>query len=104
MMANSEECYFCGHRVYVLERISAEGKFFHRSCFTCHKCGITLRLGGYTFDENTGQEKLPAVMSGSQKNQTHSCGVSLPASRRNVKSKVVYSVGATVGKSGKNCS
>ncbi|XP_020560558.1 F-actin-monooxygenase mical1 isoform X3 [Oryzias latipes] len=54
MMANSEECYFCGHRVYVLERISAEGKFFHRSCFTCHKCGITLRLGGYTFDENTG--------------------------------------------------
>ncbi|XP_024147952.1 F-actin-monooxygenase mical1 isoform X2 [Oryzias melastigma] len=54
VMANSEECYFCGRRVYVLERISAEGKFFHRSCFTCHKCGITLRLGGYTFDENTG--------------------------------------------------
>ncbi|KAM6924503.1 F-actin-monooxygenase mical1 [Xenentodon cancila] len=50
----SEECYFCGQRVYVLERISAEGKFFHRSCFTCHQCGITLRLGGYTFDQNTG--------------------------------------------------
>ncbi|RVE70993.1 hypothetical protein OJAV_G00070280 [Oryzias javanicus] len=54
LMADSEECYFCGRRVYVLERISAEGKFFHRSCFTCHKCGITLRLGGYAFDENTG--------------------------------------------------
>uniref|UniRef100_A0A3Q1FTL9 Molecule interacting with CasL protein 1 n=1 Tax=Acanthochromis polyacanthus TaxID=80966 RepID=A0A3Q1FTL9_9TELE len=55
LMTNSEECYFCGQRVYVLERISAEGKFFHRSCFTCHRCGITLRLGGYTFDQNTGR-------------------------------------------------
>ncbi|XP_067449321.1 F-actin-monooxygenase mical1 [Thunnus thynnus] len=54
-MTNSEECYFCGQRVYVLERISAEGKFFHRSCFTCHECGITLRLGGYTFDQTTGR-------------------------------------------------
>uniref|UniRef100_A0A667YIY5 Molecule interacting with CasL protein 1 n=1 Tax=Myripristis murdjan TaxID=586833 RepID=A0A667YIY5_9TELE len=52
---NSEECYFCGQRVYVLERISAEGKFFHRSCFTCHQCGITLRLGGYTFNQTTGR-------------------------------------------------
>ncbi|TWW57124.1 F-actin-monooxygenase mical1 [Takifugu flavidus] len=55
LMANSEECYFCGQRVYVLERISAEGKFFHRSCFTCHQCGATLRLGGYTFDPTTGR-------------------------------------------------
>lgn len=54
-MTNSEECYFCGQRVYVLERISAEGKFFHRSCFTCHQCGITLRLGGYTFHQTTGR-------------------------------------------------
>ncbi|XP_037627760.1 F-actin-monooxygenase mical1 isoform X3 [Sebastes umbrosus] len=54
-MTNSEECYFCAKRVYVLERISAEGKFFHRSCFTCHRCGITLRLGGYTFDQTTGR-------------------------------------------------
>uniref|UniRef100_A0A3P8RNP5 Molecule interacting with CasL protein 1 n=1 Tax=Amphiprion percula TaxID=161767 RepID=A0A3P8RNP5_AMPPE len=55
LMTNSDECYFCGQRVYVLERISAEGKFFHRSCFTCHQCGITLRLGGYTFVQNTGR-------------------------------------------------
>ncbi|XP_040912898.1 F-actin-monooxygenase mical1 [Toxotes jaculatrix] len=54
-MTNSEECYFCGQRVYAVERISAEGKFFHRSCFTCHQCGITLRLGGYTFDQTTGR-------------------------------------------------
>ncbi|XP_041860308.1 F-actin-monooxygenase mical1 isoform X2 [Melanotaenia boesemani] len=55
LMASSEECYFCSQRVYALERISAEGKFFHRSCFTCHQCGITLRLGGYTFDQNSGR-------------------------------------------------
>ncbi|CAL8326049.1 unnamed protein product [Merluccius merluccius] len=53
--SNSEECYFCGQRVYVLERISTEGKFFHRSCFTCHECGLTLRLGGYTFHQTTGK-------------------------------------------------
>ncbi|KAJ4934059.1 hypothetical protein JOQ06_006866, partial [Pogonophryne albipinna] len=54
-LTNSDECYFCGQRVYVLERVSAEGKFFHRSCFTCHRCSITLRLGGYTFDQTTGR-------------------------------------------------
>lgn len=54
-LAHSEECYFCGQRVYVLERISAEGLFFHRSCFTCHRCGVTLRLGGYTYDQATGR-------------------------------------------------
>nr|XP_057908349.1 F-actin-monooxygenase mical1 isoform X2 [Doryrhamphus excisus] len=53
--ANSNECCICGGRVYVLERISAEGKFFHRSCLTCHRCGITLRLGDYTFHQATGR-------------------------------------------------
>ncbi|XP_054633120.1 F-actin-monooxygenase mical1 [Dunckerocampus dactyliophorus] len=53
--ANSNECCLCGGRVYVLERISAEGKFFHRSCLTCHRCGITLRLGDYTFHQATGR-------------------------------------------------
>uniref|UniRef100_A0A8C2ZZS5 Molecule interacting with CasL protein 1 n=1 Tax=Cyclopterus lumpus TaxID=8103 RepID=A0A8C2ZZS5_CYCLU len=61
-MRNSEECYFCAQRVYVLERISAEGKFFHRSCFTCHRCGITLRLGGYTFDQTTGEYLLSSFV------------------------------------------
>ncbi|XP_018589449.2 F-actin-monooxygenase mical1 [Scleropages formosus] len=52
---SSELCYFCGHRVYVLERVSTEGKFFHRSCFTCHQCGTTLRLGGYFFNHASGK-------------------------------------------------
>ena len=40
----SETCHFCGKRVYVVERMSAEGRFFHRSCFRCDYCGILLRL------------------------------------------------------------
>uniref|UniRef100_A0A3P9Q9T3 LIM zinc-binding domain-containing protein n=1 Tax=Poecilia reticulata TaxID=8081 RepID=A0A3P9Q9T3_POERE len=55
MWGGSFQCYFCGKMVYAVERISAEGRFFHRSCFTCHSCGITLRLGGYAFDKNSGE-------------------------------------------------
>ncbi|MBN3303350.1 MICA1 monooxygenase, partial [Amia calva] len=56
---SSDLCYFCGNRVYVLERVSTEGKFFHRSCFTCHQCGITLHLGSYSFQDKTDQPSLP---------------------------------------------
>ncbi|NXL91365.1 MICA1 monooxygenase, partial [Alectura lathami] len=51
---SSDACYFCGHRVYILERASAEGHFFHRGCFQCRRCGATLRLGDYAFDEQDG--------------------------------------------------
>ncbi|CAM4676237.1 unnamed protein product [Leuciscus chuanchicus] len=51
----SELCYFCKKHLYVLERGSAEGKFFHRSCFSCYHCGSTLRQGGYTFHSDTGR-------------------------------------------------
>uniref|UniRef100_A0A671QX70 Molecule interacting with CasL protein 1 n=1 Tax=Sinocyclocheilus anshuiensis TaxID=1608454 RepID=A0A671QX70_9TELE len=50
----NELCYFCNKHLYVLERGSAEGKFFHRSCFNCYQCGSTLRQGGYTFHSDTG--------------------------------------------------
>ncbi|XP_066527023.1 F-actin-monooxygenase mical1 [Hoplias malabaricus] len=54
-LGSSELCYFCQQQLYVLERGSAEGKFFHRSCFTCQQCGTTLRQGGYTFYPDTGR-------------------------------------------------
>ncbi|GAB6029662.1 hypothetical protein CHUAL_014161 [Chamberlinius hualienensis] len=43
----SENCYFCEKRVYLMERQSAQGKFFHRGCFKCECCHIALRLGNY---------------------------------------------------------
>ncbi|XP_052397315.1 F-actin-monooxygenase mical1 [Carassius gibelio] len=54
-VGSSELCYFCNEHLYVLERGSAEGKFFHRSCFNCYQCGSTLRQGGYTFLSDMGR-------------------------------------------------
>ncbi|XP_028263323.1 F-actin-monooxygenase mical2b isoform X2 [Parambassis ranga] len=49
-VGGSDVCHFCTKRVYVMERLSAEGYFFHRECFRCDVCKCTLRLGGHTFD------------------------------------------------------
>ncbi|XP_051979014.1 F-actin-monooxygenase mical2b-like isoform X1 [Xyrauchen texanus] len=53
-MGGSDTCHFCKKRVYVMERLSAEGYFFHRECFRCNICGCTLRLGGHAFDSTQG--------------------------------------------------
>ncbi|XP_053994798.1 F-actin-monooxygenase Mical isoform X2 [Hylaeus volcanicus] len=46
----AEVCHFCNKRVYLMERLSAEGKFFHRGCFRCEYCSTSLRIGNHTFD------------------------------------------------------
>ncbi|XP_012287376.1 F-actin-monooxygenase Mical isoform X2 [Orussus abietinus] len=48
----SETCHFCNKRVYLMERLSAEGKFFHRGCFRCEYCSTSLRIGNHTFDRD----------------------------------------------------
>ncbi|KAI5929729.1 [F-actin]-monooxygenase MICAL1 [Manis javanica] len=40
-------CALCGERLYVLDRLCADGQFFHRTCFRCHVCEATLWPGGY---------------------------------------------------------
>ncbi|XP_013375601.1 PREDICTED: protein-methionine sulfoxide oxidase MICAL3 isoform X12 [Chinchilla lanigera] len=54
-LGGSDSCYFCQKRVYVMERLSAEGKFFHRSCFKCQYCATTLRLSAYAYDIEDGK-------------------------------------------------
>ncbi|XP_072256107.1 F-actin-monooxygenase MICAL3 isoform X16 [Pyxicephalus adspersus] len=54
-IGGSDVCYFCRRRVYVMERLSAEGKFFHRSCFKCDYCNTTLRLSAYAYDLEDGK-------------------------------------------------
>uniref|UniRef100_A0A8B9GLE3 F-actin monooxygenase n=1 Tax=Amazona collaria TaxID=241587 RepID=A0A8B9GLE3_9PSIT len=54
-LGGSDVCYFCCKRVYVMERLSAEGKFFHRSCFKCEYCATTLRLSSYAYDIEDGK-------------------------------------------------
>lgn len=51
----SDVCFFCKKRVYVMERLSAEGLFFHRSCFQCDHCSSTLRPAAYAYDQHNGQ-------------------------------------------------
>ncbi|XP_038152145.1 protein-methionine sulfoxide oxidase mical3b-like isoform X2 [Cyprinodon tularosa] len=50
----SDVCFFCKQKVYVMERLSAEGLFFHRSCFRCASCSAPLRLVSYTYDQDSG--------------------------------------------------
>ncbi|KAM7164248.1 F-actin-monooxygenase MICAL2 [Macrochelys suwanniensis] len=54
-IGGSDICYFCKKRVYVMERLSAEGHFFHRECFKCDVCSTTLRLAIYAFDVEEGK-------------------------------------------------
>ncbi|KAH0618762.1 hypothetical protein JD844_018222 [Phrynosoma platyrhinos] len=41
---SSDACYICGKRVYIVERVSAEGRFFHRGCFKCYHCNFYCSL------------------------------------------------------------
>ncbi|XP_055483646.1 F-actin-monooxygenase MICAL2 isoform X4 [Psammomys obesus] len=54
-LGGNDICYFCKKRVYVMERLSAEGHFFHRECFRCSVCTTTLPLAAYAFDCNEGK-------------------------------------------------
>ncbi|XP_077374589.1 F-actin-monooxygenase mical2b isoform X3 [Festucalex cinctus] len=51
----SEKCCSCGRRVFLVERISAEGFYFHRDCFRCATCSSALRLGSHAFDSQHGK-------------------------------------------------
>ncbi|KAL1516883.1 hypothetical protein ABEB36_000720 [Hypothenemus hampei] len=52
LQTGSEFCHFCKKRVYLMERLSAEGRFFHHGCFKCQYCHTQLRLGSYMFDRD----------------------------------------------------
>ncbi|XP_041416932.1 F-actin-monooxygenase MICAL2-like isoform X3 [Xenopus laevis] len=54
-IGGSDTCYFCKRRVYVVERLSAEGHFFHRECFKCAFCSTSIRLGNYVFNVEEGK-------------------------------------------------
>ncbi|XP_041073986.1 F-actin-monooxygenase MICAL2-like isoform X3 [Polyodon spathula] len=54
-LGGSDSCHFCTKRVYVMERLSVEGRFFHRECFRCDSCNTILRMGIYAFDTEEGK-------------------------------------------------
>lgn len=51
---SGDKCHSCERRVYMVERVCAEGLYFHRECFRCTTCGCTLRQGAHAFDSEHG--------------------------------------------------
>nr|XP_016851075.1 PREDICTED: protein-methionine sulfoxide oxidase MICAL2 isoform X3 [Anolis carolinensis] len=70
-IGGSDVCYFCKKRVYVMERLSAEGHFFHRECFKCAICATTLRLAMYAFDAEEGKFYCKLHFSQCKTKNTH---------------------------------
>jgi len=42
-----EACVVCTKTVYPMEKISIDGKNFHKGCFRCNHCKSTLKLGNF---------------------------------------------------------
>lgn len=58
MQKNSDVCHFCKQKVYLTEKLSAEGLVLHRNCLKCHHCHTILRVGGYAFDRDDPEGKF----------------------------------------------
>ena len=56
--SSSDVCYYCGKKVYLMERMSANGFFFHRTCFRCTHCNCQLKIGGYSLSKGEKCETL----------------------------------------------
>nr|XP_040053372.1 F-actin-monooxygenase MICAL2 isoform X6 [Gasterosteus aculeatus aculeatus] len=52
---SGDKCHSCERRVYMVERVCAEGLFFHRECFRCSTCSSALRQGAHAFDSEQGK-------------------------------------------------
>ncbi|KAL7866471.1 hypothetical protein AOLI_G00142850 [Acnodon oligacanthus] len=48
-------CHACKKRVYMAERLRADGLFFHSECFRCDTCSAPLSQGGQAFDSEQGK-------------------------------------------------
>jgi hypothetical protein len=51
--STSDVCFFCNKRVYLMERMTANGVFFHRHCFRCslESCGTQLSMGNFAMSK-----------------------------------------------------
>ena len=46
-------CCVCDKMAYPLEKISAGGRDYHKVCFKCKECNLTLNLNNFFFDNAT---------------------------------------------------
>ncbi|XP_061599166.1 F-actin-monooxygenase mical2b isoform X4 [Cololabis saira] len=61
-----DKCHSCGKRVYMMERVCAEGLYFHRECYRCSTCSSALPQGVHAF--NTEEGKLYCKLHFEQRN------------------------------------
>ncbi|KAM6943095.1 F-actin-monooxygenase MICAL2 isoform 5-T5 [Xenentodon cancila] len=52
---SGDKCHSCGKRVYMMERVCAEGLYFHRECYRCSTCSSALPQGVHAFHSEEGK-------------------------------------------------
>uniref|UniRef100_A0A3Q2P0V8 F-actin monooxygenase n=1 Tax=Fundulus heteroclitus TaxID=8078 RepID=A0A3Q2P0V8_FUNHE len=52
---SADKCHSCSKRVYMVERVCAEGLYFHRECFRCSTCNCSLPPGAQAFNSEEGK-------------------------------------------------
>ncbi|KAG6402563.1 hypothetical protein SASPL_134760 [Salvia splendens] len=43
----TQKCMACEKTVYLVDKLTADNRIFHKACFRCHHCKGTLKLGNY---------------------------------------------------------
>ncbi|XP_057963837.1 LIM domain-containing protein WLIM1-like [Malania oleifera] len=43
----TQKCMACQKTVYLVDRLTADNRIFHKACFRCHHCRGTLKLGNF---------------------------------------------------------
>lgn len=47
----TQKCMACDKTVYLVDKLTADNRIYHKTCFRCHHCRGTLKLGNYnSFD------------------------------------------------------
>lgn len=42
-----QKCMACEKTVYLVDKLTADSRIYHKACFRCHHCRGTLKLGNY---------------------------------------------------------
>ncbi|KAK4742664.1 hypothetical protein SAY87_000665 [Trapa incisa] len=43
----TQKCMACNKTVYLVDKLTADNRIYHKACFGCHHCRGTLKLGNY---------------------------------------------------------
>lgn len=46
-IGTTQKCMACNKTVYLVDKLTADNRIFHKACFRCHHCKGTLKLSNY---------------------------------------------------------